>query len=104
MPDHPTRSTVLTRITEEQRLSRAVARLEPDALHTMIARRGLRDSGDLLALATPEQLAAVFDLDLWKADRAGGDEQFDAARFCEWLEMPAYCWHSRNTIPTPFTG
>jgi hypothetical protein len=87
MPDHRTRTTVLTRVTGERRLSRAVARLAPDALLAMIARRGLRDSGDLLALATPEQLAAVFDLDLWKADRPGGDEQFDAARFCEWLEM-----------------
>jgi hypothetical protein len=41
----------------------------------------------LLALATPAQLTAVFDLDLWKPTRAGADEQFDAARFLEWLEV-----------------
>jgi hypothetical protein len=56
-------------------------------LHAVVTHCGLQDSGELLAMATPEQLAAVFDLDLWKADRAGADEQFDAARFCEWLDV-----------------
>ena len=68
-------------------LLRVVPLLPPQSLHALIVQRGLRDSGDLLALATPQQLSAVFDLDLWKADRAGGDEHFDSARFCEWLEV-----------------
>ncbi len=42
----------------------------------------------LLALAaTPEQLARVFDLDLWRAPQPGMDEQFDADRFGVWLEV-----------------
>ncbi|MGH9240201.1 MAG: DUF6178 family protein [Vicinamibacterales bacterium] len=64
-------------------LLRVLPHLAPESLHALILQRGLHDSGDLLALATPPQLSAVFDLDLWKADRAGGDEQFDGARFCE---------------------
>ena len=68
-------------------LLRVLLLLPPESLHALIVQRGLHDSGDLLALATPQQLSAVFDLDLWKADRAGGDEQFDGARFGEWLEV-----------------
>jgi hypothetical protein len=40
-----------------------------------------------VALATPEQLARVFDLDLWRAAQPGMDEQFDADRFGVWLEV-----------------
>ena len=78
---------VLARIPANQDLAQAVSQLAPQALHALIVQRGLHESGELLALATPQQLSAVFDLDLWKADRAGGDEHFDGARFCEWLEV-----------------
>lgn len=78
---------VLARITRSRQLARAVSRLQPDILHAVIARYGLEDCGDLLALATPAQLNAVLDRDLWTAARTGGDEQFDAGRFGEWLEM-----------------
>lgn len=54
----------------------------------MIQRCGLEDCGELLALATTEQLSAVFDLDLWRTDRHG-EELFDASRFCSWLEVLA---------------
>jgi hypothetical protein len=40
-----------------------------------------------VALATPEQLVRVFDLDLWRAAEPGVDEQFDADRFGIWLEV-----------------
>jgi hypothetical protein len=40
-----------------------------------------------VALATPEQLARVFDLDLWRAAQPGRDELFDADRFGVWLEV-----------------
>ena len=42
-----------------------------------------------MSLATPEQLASVLDLDLWRAGQPGRDEQFDAARFGEWIEVLA---------------
>ena len=87
MPEDRTRSDVLARITADPHLARAVPHLPPEVLHLAIAHFGLQDCGELLTLATPAQLTAVFDLDLWKADRAGADEQFDASRFCEWLEV-----------------
>ena len=37
--------------------------------------------------ATPEQLTSVLDLDLWRHAQPGRDEQFDADRFGEWLEV-----------------
>jgi Family of unknown function (DUF6178) len=82
-----TRDDVLARITDNPQLARAVPLLQPMVLHAVIAHCGLQDCGELLALATREQLAAVFDLDLWKAERPGAEEHFDAARFCEWLEV-----------------
>jgi len=48
---------------------------------------GLEDCVDLVAQATPAQLAHVFDLDLWRPARPGLDEQFDAARFGRWIEV-----------------
>jgi hypothetical protein len=87
MTEDRIRHDVLVRITDTPQLARAVPLLQPDVLHALITHCGLQDSGELLALATPAQLSAVLDLDLWKANRAGADEQFDAARFCEWLEV-----------------
>jgi uncharacterized protein DUF6178 len=56
-------------------------------LHRVIQSCGLEDSGALVALATSAQLTAIFDVDLWRADRPGLDEQFDSARFAVWLEV-----------------
>ena len=81
------RRDVLARISHNPQLARAVPLLRPETLLAVITHCGLQDCGELLALATSEQLSAVFDLDLWKANRAGEEEQFDAARFCEWLEV-----------------
>jgi Family of unknown function (DUF6178) len=87
MPEDHTRHDVLARITDNPQLARAVPLLRPDVLHAVIAHYGLLDCGALIALATPQQLSAVFDLDLWKAPRSGAVEQFDPARFLEWLEV-----------------
>jgi len=56
-------------------------------LHRVIQTCGLEDCSELVALATPDQLARVFDLDLWRAERPGRDEQFDADRFGVWLDV-----------------
>ena len=56
-------------------------------LHRVIQSCGLEECGELVALATPSQLAAIFDLDLWRAGQPGLDEQFDADRFGVWLEV-----------------
>ena len=56
------------------------------ALHRVVQRCGLEECGELLALATAEQLAGVLDLDVWHADQPGLDEEFDAERFGVWIE------------------
>ena len=81
------RQNVLARIVDTPQLALAVPRLQPELLHAVITHCGLADCGELLALTTVEQLSAVFDLDLWKTARPGAEEQFDAARFSEWLEV-----------------
>ena len=78
---------LLVRILETPHLARLVPRLPPDVLHRVIQHCGLEDCGELVALSTPGQLAAIFDLDLWRAARPGLDEQFDADRFGLWLEV-----------------
>ena len=81
------KSDRLARILESPRLDRLVPRLQPQLLHALVQRRGLEDCADIVALATPEQLARVFDLDLWRSAHAGGDEALDADRFGVWLEV-----------------
>ena len=44
-----------------------------------------------MALATPDQLTRVFDIDLWRAGTPGQDEQLDADRFGVWIEALAEC-------------
>ncbi len=77
---------LLDRILNTPRLDQVVPRLRPDLLHRVIQSCGLEDCGEIVALATPEQLAHVFDLDLWRAAQPGMDEQFDADRFGVWIE------------------
>ncbi len=60
-------------------------------LHRVIQNCGLEDSSELVALATPEQLTRVFDLDLWSAARPGQTEQFDVDRFGVWLGVLLEC-------------
>jgi hypothetical protein len=64
-----------------------VRRLPSETLHRVIDTHGLETCGELVALATPAQLAGVFDLDLWKPAQPGRDELFDATRFGLWLEV-----------------
>jgi uncharacterized protein DUF6178 len=78
---------LLNRILNTPSLEHVVPRLRPDLLHRIIQTCGLEDCGEIVALTTPGQLARIFDLDLWRAARAGRDEQFDADRFGVWLEV-----------------
>jgi hypothetical protein len=85
--DAPDGRHLLDRILNTPRLEQVVPRLQPDLLHRVIQTCGLEDCGELVALATPEQLSHIFDLDLWRAAQPSLDEQFDAARFGLWLEV-----------------
>jgi hypothetical protein len=81
------RRGLLERILDTPHLAHVVPRLQPEVLHKVIEACGLEDCGDLVALATPEQLQRVFDLDLWRPPLPGLDEQLDPHRFAVWLEV-----------------
>ncbi len=83
----PDRRGLLDRILDTPHLAHVVPRLPPEVLHRVIQHCGLEDCGELVALATPSQLARVFDLDLWSPARPGLDDQLDADRFGLWLEV-----------------
>ena len=64
-----------------------VPTVRAEVLHRAIQTRGLEESADLIALATPAQLARVLDVDLWRAPAPGADEVLDAERFGLWIAV-----------------
>src|SRR5688572_20736064 len=77
----------LTRLLDSPSLARVVPHLPPETLHQLIRYRGLEACGELVTLATPAQLTSLLDLDLWRRAHPRRDEQFDVARFGDWLEV-----------------
>jgi hypothetical protein len=80
-------TALLQRILERPGLVAAVRKLPGAVLGKLIDRIGLEDAGDLVGLASTAQLERVFDDDLWRADRTGGDETFRPERFALWLRV-----------------
>jgi hypothetical protein len=78
---------LVSRIVEDPALVSAVQALPPAALLRLIDHVGLEDAGELVALATADQLCRVFDEDVWQSARPGEDERFDPQRFTLWLEV-----------------
>ncbi len=78
---------LLSRLLEDPELAPTLRALPAPALRQVILRVGLEDAGELIALASLEQLREVFDEDLWRTAHPGEDEAFDAARFAVWLEV-----------------
>src|SRR4051812_8468392 len=56
----------------------------PEALHQLVRQHGVEACADLIAAATPEQVGAVLDLDLWRPATPGGAARFDPARLGDW--------------------
>jgi hypothetical protein len=78
--------SALARLIDTPHLAQVVSRLSADVLHQVIRHHGLDACAALVAAATPQQVTAILDLDLWRPAAAGGTERFDAARFGDWLE------------------
>jgi len=79
--------SLLYRILENPEQVSALQQLPAPALTRLIHHVGLEDAGELVALATTQQLARIFDEDLWRSERPGRQERFDAERFGLWLEV-----------------
>jgi hypothetical protein len=75
----------IDRILETPGLAKAVQTLTPSELCALVRRVGLEDAGELVALATTEQLVHLFDDDLWHKPGPALEEQFDPDRFLLWL-------------------
>lgn len=73
---------LLDRILSTPDLVRAVRALPPSTLASLVTRVGLEDAGEIVSLATTEQLVHLFDEDVF-----GEDEALDPARFALWLEV-----------------
>lgn len=78
---------LLQRLLDEPDLPARVRSLAPSALAKVVAEVGLEDAGEIVALATTDQLLGVFDVDLWRSEGPGVDEELDAQRFATWLEV-----------------
>ncbi len=83
----PSSTKLLMRILERPGLVAAVREMPGAQLSELIDQIGLEDAGELVALATTEQLQRILDDDLWRAERAGGDETFRPERFALWLRV-----------------
>lgn len=78
---------LLNRILQEPELVSQVQHLDARTLGGIIRYVGLEDVGEIISLATTEQLKEIFDEDLWRSERPGEAETFDAERFGLWLEV-----------------
>jgi hypothetical protein len=83
----PASTQLLMRILERPGLVAAVRELPGAVLGKLIDRIGLEDAGELVAIASTAQLERIFDDDLWRPERAGGDETFRPERFALWLRV-----------------
>lgn len=72
---------------ERPDLPDAVRALAPEELAALVRRVGVEDAGEILPYASSAQLVAAFDEDLFRNDRPGEREAFDAGRFATWLEV-----------------
>lgn len=80
-------SNPLTHMVEDASLVARIRELDVHTLTGLIRRIGLEDAGEIVALATTEQLTQVFDEDLWTTDEPGEQERFNPERFSLWLEI-----------------
>jgi hypothetical protein len=86
-PAAPSAEQLLARILDQPELVAAVRSLQPRALGKLIDHVGLEDAGELVALATADQMRQVLDEDLWQSVRPGEDESFAPERFWVWIEV-----------------
>lgn len=80
-------SQLLARLIETPDLARTVRALPASTFSSLVRHVGVADAGELVALATTEQLVQAFDEDLFTNAAPGERETFDGGRFAVWLEV-----------------
>src|SRR4051794_14828598 len=81
------RRDLLAHLLEEPDLVALVRTLDAPSLGALVRHIGLEDAGEIVDLATSDQLLHILDEDVWKSEAAGEDEVFDDGRFAVWLEV-----------------
>jgi hypothetical protein len=84
---HAPSTDLLSRLIERPDVARLVRSLPNDRFSALVREIGIEDAGEIVALATTEQLVAAFDEDLFVNARPGEREAFDRRRFVTWLEV-----------------
>lgn len=79
--------SLLNSLIELPDLPRTIQELPAQTFAALIRKVGVEDSGELVALATTEQLVRAFDEDLFVSERPGERESLDVGRFIVWLEV-----------------
>jgi hypothetical protein len=82
-----TTRSLLNRLIELPDLARTIPALPVETFAALVRKIGIEDAGEIIALATTEQLVQAFDEDLFVNTRAGERETLDVARFVVWLEV-----------------
>lgn len=80
-------TTLLARLINTPDLVHVIRALPAPTFSTLIRHIGLEDAGEIIALATTNQLVAVFDEDLFINTQPGEREVFDTSRFILWLDV-----------------
>jgi hypothetical protein len=83
----PSSTTLLDRLIETPDLVQTVRGLPKQAFSALVRQVGVEDAGEIIALATTDQIVAAFDEDLFVNTRPGEREVFDSNRFAVWLEV-----------------
>lgn len=82
-----TTRSLLNSLIELPDLASTIQALPTQTFAALIRKVGVEDAGELVALATTEQLVHAFDEDLFVGERAGEREALDVGRFVVWLEV-----------------
>lgn len=79
--------SLLNSLIELPDLARTIQALPAQTFASLVRKVGVEDAGELVALATTEQLVQAFDEDLFVSDHAGERESLDVGGFVVWLEV-----------------
>ena len=79
--------SLLNSLVELPDLANTIRALPASIFAALVRKVGVEDAGELVALATTEQLVQAFDEDLFVSNRVGERESLDVGRFVVWLEV-----------------
>lgn len=79
--------SLLNSLIELPDLATTIQSLPAQTFASLVRKVGVEDAGELVALATTEQLVQAFDEDLFVSERVGERESLDVGRFVVWLEV-----------------